>query len=217
MNPEKSEADHRRDLIAVCKRIASLGLVGAGEGNVSIRLGPKRILATPSGTNKALLEPHELVIAALDDGHKVVGRGRPSSELQLHLAVYRRRPEVMAVVHAHPPTAIALTLCGIDLERPLMPEIVTALGPGIPTARYATPSTAALAEGVAETLSGFDACLMERHGALAVGKDVFEASDRMETVERVSQVVLRTRLMGGSPLPLPMPEIEKLLGLSGRR
>ncbi len=134
----------------------------------------------------------------------------------MHLAVYRRRAEVGAIVHAHPPTAIALTLAGIDLSAPVLPEAVTALGGGIPTAPYASPSTDALAEGVADTLLRCDACLMERHGAIAVGRDLFEACDRMETVERLAQVILRAVLLAGAPSPLPRAEVERLLRLSGR-
>jgi L-fuculose-phosphate aldolase len=219
MRVEKSESELRKELIAVCRRISALSLIGAGEGNVSLLLGPRRVLATPSGSNKALLEPHQLVVAALEDGHKIIGNGAPSSELALHLAVYRSRPDVGAVVHAHPPTAIALTLAGIRLDQPLMPEVVTALGPGIPTiptAKYATPSTTELADGVVETMCRHDACLMERHGAIAVGRDLREACDRMETVERVAQVILRARLLGGNPTPLAPQEIERLLRLSAR-
>jgi len=215
MNREKTEAEHRADLITVCRRLGDLKLVGAGEGNVSIRLGPRRVLATPSGTNKALLQPHELITTD-PEGEKIAGRRSPSSELALHLALYRARTDVMAVVHAHPPTAIALTLAGIELTAPLLPEVVTALGDGIPTAPYATPSTPELALGVAQTLACHDTCLMERHGAVAVGRTVFEACDRMETVERVAQVVLRAYLLGAKLTPLPRAEIDRLLQLSGR-
>ncbi len=213
---EKTETDHRRDLVEVCRRLSSLGLIGAGEGNVSIRLGPRRLLATPSGVNKAQLEPHQLV-STTPFGEKIAGAGKPSSELAMHVAVYRARPDAGAIVHAHPPTAVALTLAGISLNAPMLPEAVTALGGGIPTAAYATPSTAGLAEGVAAAVARCDACLMERHGALALGRDVFEALDRMETVERVAQVLLRAKLLGGNPMPLPAEEIEKLLRLTGRK
>ncbi|MGC4117162.1 MAG: class II aldolase/adducin family protein [Myxococcales bacterium] len=213
--PEKTEAEHRADLIKVCQRLGALGLIGAGEGNVSIRLGPHRVLATPSGSNKALLQAHELVTTD-PWGEKIAGRKGASSELFMHLAVYRARADVKAVVHAHPPTAVALTLAGISLTKAIMPEAVTALGAEIPTAPYATPSTPALAEGVATTLGRSDACLMERHGAIAVGRDVFEAMDRMETVERVAQVILRAHLMHGNPTPIPDAEVKRLLQVSGR-
>lgn len=212
--PERTVAKERQALVAACRQLAALGLIGAGEGNVSLRLGPERVLTTPSGSNKRRLQAHELVITDLT-GATIAGPGRPSSELAMHLAVYRARADVRAIVHAHPPTTIALTLAGIDLAAPMMPEVVTALG-GIPTAPYATPSTPELAEGVARTLGRFDACLMERHGALAVGRNIDEALDRMETVERVAQVVLRARLLGSNPTPLPPVEVEKLLRLSGR-
>jgi L-fuculose-phosphate aldolase len=212
---ERSESEHRRDLVEVCRRLAAQGLIGAGEGNVSIRLGPRRLLATPSGVNKGLLEPHQLVVTTTF-GEKITGAGRPSSELAMHVAVYRARPDAQAVVHAHPPTAVALTLAGISLSAPMLPEAVTALGGGIPTAAYATPSTKALADGVAAAIAHTDACLMERHGALALGRDVFEALDRMETIERVAQVLLRAKLLGANPTPLSAQEIERLLKLSGR-
>lgn len=212
---EKTEAEQRRDLVAVCRRLSELGLIGAGEGNVSVRLGPQRVLGTPSGTNKALIEPHELVTTDLE-GRKIAGPGRPSSELAMHLAVYRLRPDVGAVVHAHPPTAIALTLAGVELRAPVLPEAVTALGGDLPTAPYATPSTPDLAQGVARTLGRAEACLMERHGAIAVGRSLGEAMDRMEAVERIAQVILRAHILGGAPTPLPRPEVEKLLRLSGR-
>jgi L-fuculose-phosphate aldolase len=215
MRPEKSEADHRREVVAACRRLSDLGLIGAGEGNVSVRLGPRRLLTTPTGVNKAFLEPHQLVVTDLG-GEKIVGWRQPSSELAMHLAVYRARPDAGAAVHAHPPTAVALTLAGIDLSRPLLPEAVTLLGGGVPTARYATPSTRELAEVVAATLGACDACLMERHGAIAVGRSLEEALDRVEAVERVAQVVLRARLAGGNPTPLPDPEVRRLLELSGR-
>jgi L-fuculose-phosphate aldolase len=214
--PDDSEATQRSELVKACHHLASTGLIGAAEGNLSVRLGPRRILTTPSGSNKSLLEPHQLVVTDLE-GNKIVGSGRASTELKMHLAIYRNRPEVRAIVHAHPPTAIALTLAKIDLSQPAMPEEVTALGGGIPTAPYASPSTEELAESVAKTLASGDACLMERHGAIAVGRTLAEASDRMETVERIAQVILRACILAGPPTPLPREEIEHLLELCGRR
>ncbi|MFN7134929.1 MAG: class II aldolase/adducin family protein [Myxococcales bacterium] len=193
---------------------AALGLIGAGEGNVSFRLGA-HVLATPTGVNKAELPPDGLVLTTLDGAPLVEGQ-RPSSELPMHLAVYRARPDVAAIVHAHPLTAIALTLAGISLEAPLLAEAVTALGGGVPTAPYATPSTEEMARTVATTLGARDACCMGWHGALAVGRTLDEACDRMETVERLAQIVLRARLLGADPAPLPPDEIARLLKLAGR-
>lgn len=212
---EWSEAELRREVVATCRRMAAAGLVGGAEGNVSARLSERRLLSTPTGVEKASLEPHQLVVTRLD-GETILGARRASSELRMHLAVYRARPDVRAVVHGHPLTAVALTLAGLDLSRPLVPEQVTALGDGLPTAPYATPSTEALAEGVAQALLRHDACLLERHGATTVGRTLAEACDRLETVERVAQMVLRARVLGGAPLPLPEVEVKKLLGLAGR-
>ena len=213
--PEIPEAEQRRRVVQACRRLHDLGLIAGGEGNVSVRLGPRRILATPAGVNKGRLEEHQLVVTNLL-GEKITGRGKPSSELPMHLAAYRVRSDVGAVVHAHPPTAVALTLAGVSLEEPLMAEAVTALGGGIPTARYATPSTEEMAEVVSKPLLYHDGVLMERHGAIAVGADLGVAMDRMETIERVAQIVLRARAAGASPLPLPKDEVDRLLQLSGR-
>ena len=212
---KKTEAEHRREVIAVCRRLAELGLIGGAEGNVSVRLGPERILTTPSGASKVRLTARELLVTD-SSGARIAGRAKPSSELAMHLAIYRSRPDVGAVVHAHPPSAVALTLAGFDLSAPLVPEAVTALGGGVPTASYQTPSTCQLAEAVVQTLGRLDACLMERHGAVSVGRGAWEALDRMETVERLAQIVLCARQLGASPAPLPPDEVATLLRLSGR-
>ena len=198
------------------RRLAERGLIAGTDGNIAARCGADRVLVTPAGRDKGELEPGDLVEVDLA-GRVVRGPAGPSSELDMHLVIFAQRPDVAAVVHAHPPTAVALTLAGIDLSQAEMPEAVTALGGGVPTAPYATPSTADLAEGVARTVVSHDACLMARHGAVAVGRDVFEALDRMETVERVAQVILRARLLGANPTPLPKAEIDRLLQISGRR
>ena len=216
MAPRKaSETALRRELVEACRRIAALGLIGAAEGNLSVRLGEKALLTTPSGSNKAHLHPADLVVTDLN-GKRLRGTRPASSELAMHVEVYRARPEVRAVVHAHPPTAVAFTLAGLDLGAPLMPEAVTTLGGRLPTAPYATPSTPELARAVAGALGACDACLMERHGAISVGRSLFEACDRMETGERLAQVQLRLRGLGAAPAPLPQAEVDRLLRLSGR-
>ncbi len=212
---EIPESEQRRRVVEVCRRLYERGLIGGGEGNVSVRLGPRRILSTPAGAHKGFIAEHQLVVVD-PSGRKITGHGRPSTELPMHLAAYRMRPDIGAVVHAHPPTAVALTLAGLTLEAPLMAEAVTALGGGIPTAPYQTPSTEEMANAVARPLADHDAVLMDRHGAITVGADVYSAFDRMEIVERVAQVVLKTRVAGGEPLPLPKEEIDRLLKLAGR-
>lgn len=181
-----SERAVRQAMAEVGRRLYARGLINGGEGNLSARLGADRLLCTPSGANKGFLAEGDLVITDMEG--KPQGAGRPSSELLLHLACYQERADCLAVVHAHPANAVALTLIG-DALIACMPEAVTALG-DVPTAPYATPGTDRVAEAVRPLLRGADCVLLERHGALCMGKTLFEACDRMEMLEGVARVQL---------------------------
>jgi L-fuculose-phosphate aldolase len=200
--------------VEVCRRLHARDLVGAGEGNVSCRLGPRRLLVTPSGASKGHLSPADLVVVDLD-GAKVRGRGRPSTELRMHLAAYRARPDVQAVVHAHPLTAIALTVAGLPPPNDLVPEASVTLGE-IAVAPFATPGTDEVPRALAPYLEAHDVVLLERHGALALGEDLFRAADRLETLERVARIALLARLLGACE-PLPRAAVEKVLAAAGVR
>jgi L-fuculose-phosphate aldolase len=188
------ESRLRRDLVEVCRRLHDRRLLGAGEGNVSCRLGAHRLLVTPSGANKGYLRPADLVVVDLS-GAKVRGRGRPSTELLMHLAAYAARPDVEAVVHAHPLTAVAFTVAGVEPPNDLLPEAVLVLG-RIAVAPFATPGTGEVPRSLEPFWSGHQVLLLERHGALALGRDLFQAFDRMETLERVCQVAAAARALG---------------------
>ncbi|MEI7703649.1 MAG: class II aldolase/adducin family protein [Deltaproteobacteria bacterium] len=198
----------RRDLVEVCRRLHERRLVGAGEGNVSCRLGANRFLVTPSGVNKGYLRPADLVVVDFQ-GRPLRGRGRPSSELRMHLAAYAARPDVGAVVHAHPLTAVAFTVAGVPLPDDLLPEAVLVLGP-IGLAPFATPGTDEVPRSLAPLWTAHHVMLLERHGALALGTDLFQAFDRLETLERVCEVAARARALGRCE-PLPDLAIEKVL------
>jgi L-fuculose-phosphate aldolase len=202
-----TESRLRRDLVEVCRRLHDRRLVGAGEGNVSCRLGRDRFLVTPSGTNKGFLRPADLVVVDLS-GKRVRGRGRPSTELAMHLAAYAARPEAGAVVHAHPLTAVAFTVAGLPPPDDLLPEAVLVLGP-IGVASFATPGTAEVPASLAPLWRAHQVFLLERHGALALGADLFQACDRMETLERVCEVAALARAMGRCE-PLPGAAVEKV-------
>lgn len=203
----------RRALVAICRRLHERDLIGAGEGNVSVRAGEGRFLVTPSGRNKALLAPGELL--EVDGGGRVLrGRGRPSTELRMHLAAYAARPDVSAIVHAHPVTAVALTVAGLPPPDALVPEAAVTLGP-IALAPFATPGTDEVPAALAPLLAGHDVFLLERHGALALGRTLDEAFDRMETLERVSRIALVARLLGRAE-PLPPEAVEKVLRAAGK-
>src|SRR5256885_9133512 len=185
-----SERAARAAMVEVGRRLYARGLVNGGEGNLSCRLGPRRLLCTPTGLNKGHMREEELVVTDLD-GDPQNDLKRPSSELLLHLACYQERPDCLAVVHAHPPHAVALTLIGEDLV-PCMPEAGTALG-DVPTARYQTPGTERVAEAVRPHLGSAEVVLMERHGALCMGfgpQALLDACDKMEMLDGVARVQL---------------------------
>lgn len=210
--PAPSEATLRRALVDVCRALHARDLIGAAEGNVSCRLGPGRLLVTPSGASKALLRPADLVVVDLA-GAKVRGRGRPSSELRMHLAAYAARPDVAAAVHAHPLTAVALTVAGLPPPNDVMPEASVVLG-AVAVAPFATPGTDEVPAALAPLLPRHDVVLLERHGALALGRSLGEALDRMETLERVARVALWARLAGRCE-PLPPEVVAKVLAAAG--
>jgi L-fuculose-phosphate aldolase len=203
-----TESRLRRDLVEVCRRLHDRRLVGAGEGNVSCRLGRDRVLVTPSGTNKGFLRPADLLVVDLS-GKRVRGQGRPSTELAMHLAAYAARPDAGAVVHAHPLTAVAFTVAGLPPPDDLLPEAVLVLGP-IGVAPFATPGTDEVPRSLAVLWRAHQVFLLERHGALALGGDLFQACDRMETLERVCEIAALARAMGRCE-PLPGAAVEKVL------
>ena len=205
---QSTETRLRRDLVEVCRRLHERRLIGAGEGNVSCRLGPDRLLVTPSGASKGHLRPAELAIVDLQ-GRKIRGRGRPSTELLMHLAAYAARPDVGAVVHAHPLTAVAFTVAGVAPPNDLLPEAVLVLG-RIAVSPFATPGTDEVPRSLSPFWKGHDVILLERHGALALGPDLFQALDRMETLERVCEVAARARALGSCE-PLPARAVEKVI------
>lgn len=208
-----TEASLRRELVETCRRLHDRDLIGAAEGNVSARLGGDRFLVTPSGANKARLSPADLLVVGAD-GRVLGGAGRASTELRMHLAVYAIRPDAAAVVHAHPVTAVALTVAGIPPPNDLVPEAAVTLGE-IAVAPFATPGTDEVPASLAPFLRAHDVVLLERHGALAVGRTLAEAFDRMETLERVARVALAARLLGRCE-PLPSGAVEKVLAAAGR-
>ncbi len=200
-----SERNARLAMVEVGRRLYARGLINGGEGNLSCRLGPRRLMCTPSGVNKGFLSEDQLVVTHLS-GESMHELRRPSSEMLLHVACYEEREDCLAVVHAHPPHAVALTLAGEDLI-PAMPEAVTALGE-VPTARYATPGTELVAEAVRPLLKSADCVLMERHGALAMGfghRALFDGCDKMEMLEGVARVQLLASLRR-VPTPLSAEE-----------
>ena len=204
----------RKEIVRAGKLLYDRELIVATDGNVSARLDANRILATPSGLCKGFVEPEQLIVVDLDGNRtgpfNSANRNlRPTSEMAMHLEVYRRRPDVGAVAHAHPPISVALSIAGIDLAQCLIPEVVVTLGV-VPTTRYATPSSEENVRAIRDLIGGHDAIVLQRHGTLTVGRDPFDAFLKTESIEQMSRIVLMTRLLGASPA-LPAEEVVKLI------
>lgn len=180
------------DIVRACRRLDARGLIAGQDGNVSVRVAPDRLLVTPAGRIKAEVGVDTLVEVDLQ-GVVQGGGGRPSSELGMHLAIYAARPDVGAVVHAHPPTATGFGVAGQDFLTPVLPEINLLVGP-VPLVPYATPGTPALAAALAPWLDGHDAFLLANHGATTVGPTLELALQRMESLEHGARILLAARL-----------------------
>ena len=198
--------------VDICHAMYHKGFIASSEGNVSARIGPDRLFVTSRGVHKGFLQPEQLIETDLD-GTPVSGECLPSSEIALHLTVYRERADVGAVIHAHPTTAIACTLAGISLADGTLPEVVTALG-AIPTVPYATPGTRDAGEAICPLIRQFDALMLARHGSVTVGATLQEAYSKLEMLEHSAQIVFQARLLGGGT-PLPETEVVRLLRAGG--
>jgi L-fuculose-phosphate aldolase len=215
IEPKKAADGHplALEIVEICSWMYQKGFIVSSEGNVSASLEPDRILVTPRGMHKGLLWPEQLVVTDLA-GRQISGDLPPSSELPLHLLVYRERPDVKVVIHAHPTMAIVCSLAGISFDDGVVPEVITSLG-GIPIAPYATPGTDEAAEVISPFIQQFDAIVLARHGSVTVGRDLREAYSKLEMLEHTAQILVLTRLLG--PLsPLPKDEVARLLIAGGR-
>ena len=190
----------RHHIITICQCLYARGFIVGTEGNVSVRVAPDRVWITPSGFHKGFLRSAELLLVDLD-GRVHLGHGQPSSETPMHLALYRARSNIQAVVHAHPPIATALTVAGYALEATLLPEAVVVLG-DVPTIPYQMPATPQFAREVAEAMHGRVAALLENHGCVTIGTTLQEAFNTMEIVERVAHIFYLAKTLGQvHPLP----------------
>lgn len=203
----RCEQQLRDDIVKVGQSIFSKGWVAANDGNISIRLEDGRILATPTGVSKGILTADDLILCNLA-GEKLCGGRERTSEMGMHLTIYNLRPDVCAVVHAHPPVATGFAAAGRALNVALLPEVVISLG-SVPLAAYGLPGTPALSQGLLPYIPEYDAILLENHGAVSYGEDVFQALSRMEIVEHYARIMLVAELLGGARA-LPRAEVQKL-------
>lgn len=203
-----TERKYREEIVRYGRMLHERCFVAAMDGNLSVRLQGDRILVTPTCLSKGAMRPGDLVIVDLE-GKQISGRRNVTSEIGMHLLIYRMRPDVAAIVHAHPPTATGFAAAGMALTEPLVCEVVMGLG-CIPLAGYGTPGTSELARTLEPYVADYDAILMSNHGVVTYGDTLEHAYMKMETVEHFAQIALVTHLLGRQQ-PLQKVEIEKLL------
>ena len=201
----------KSEIVHFCHRMYERGYVAAYEGNVSARIDADTIVVTPTQVCKGDLA--ELDLVTVDpNGVRTSGKRQPTSELKMHLMVYRERPDIQAVVHAHPPVATGFAAAGREMPERVLPEAVVSLG-RVPLVEYGTPSTHELPDRIRPHILGANAFLLANHGVLCLGSTIDEAYYRLETLEQYARVVMVAQMAGG-PKSLTKEQTKALLGLT---
>ena len=203
----------KREIVEVGRRVYQRGYVASNDGNISARLDEKRVVITPTGVSKGFMTPEDLIVIDMD-GKVVSGTKKPSSEMFMHLSVYKHRPDVMSVCHAHPPYATGFAVAGIPLDKCILPEVIIVLG-GIPIVEYGTPGTAEFFQPVLKIIDKYDAYLLANHGALTMGKDVVNAYHKMETLEHFAHIAFVAQQLGHMNV-LNSEQVRKLTDLRSK-
>lgn len=204
-----NESEAKKLIIEVGKLLYERSYVVSSDGNVSIRLDEDRVLATPTMTCKGRMTEDGLALTDMDGN--ALNDSRASSELAMHLLIYKMRPDVRAVCHAHPPHGTAFAVAGLAIEQPILSEVILTLG-CVPLTDYGTPSTDELTESMKPFVEHHNALLMANHGAVAYGEDLWQAFDRLETLEHTAKIAILARALGGAN-DLPSEAIEKLINI----
>lgn len=200
----------KKDIVEAGRRVYNCGFVASNDGNISARIDEKRVVITPTGVSKGFMAPDDLIVVDYE-GSILDGKKKPSSEVYMHLRIYKERPDVNSVCHAHPPYATGFAVAGIPLTQCILPEVVISLG-GIPLAEYGTPGTEEFYKPILKYLKNYDAFLLENHGALTIGKDVMNAYYKMETLEHFAHIAfVATQL--GNVRTLSKEHVQKLFNL----
>ena len=216
-----NEYEIKKQICEIGKRIYNKGMVASNDGNISVKISDNEFLCTPTGVSKGFMTPE--YICKVDANGNVIEANagfKPSSEIKMHMRVYRERPDVKSVVHAHPMYATTFAIVGIPLTDPIMPEAVLSLGE-VPIAKYGTPSTDEIPDAVAPYLQSYDAVLLENHGALSFSDSLLNAYHKMESVEFYARLLYQAKMLGGPKL-LTEQQVEdiyalrKKFGLTGK-
>src|SRR5678816_956155 len=203
------EQTARREIVRIGQLMYERSYVVSSDGNISVRLDDGRLLATPTMTCKGRMTEDSLALT--DANGKALSNRKASSELAMHILIYNERPDVKAVCHAHPPHGTAFAVAGLAIDQPILSEVILTLG-CVPLASYGTPSTEELTKEMQPFVQHHIALLMANHGAVAYGADLWQAWDRLETLEHTSRIAILSRILGGSK-NLPADAIEKLINV----
>ena len=204
-----NEYEIKKQICEIGKRIYNKGMVASNDGNISVKIGENEFLCTPTGVSKGFMTPE--YICKVDANGKVIQANpgfKPSSEIKMHMRVYRERPDVTSVVHAHPLYATSFAIAGIPLTEPIMPEAVIALG-CVPIAEYGTPSTEEIPDAISKYLQHYDAVLLANHGALSFSDSLLSAYHKMESLEFYAQLLYQAKVLGG-PKQLTESQVQRL-------
>ena len=204
-----NEYEIKKEICEIGKRIYNRGMVAANDGNISVKLNDNEFLCTPTGVSKGFMTTD--YICKVDANGNVLqanGNFKPSSEIKMHMRVYKERPDVQSVVHAHPIYATSFAIAGIPLTQPIMPEAVIALG-CVPIAEYGTPSTEEIPDAVSKYLQYYDAVLLANHGALTYSDSLLAAYHKMESLEFYAELLFKAKQLGG-PQELNAQQVSKL-------
>ena len=217
----QSELDIKNEMCEIGKRVYNRGMVAANDGNFSVKLNDNEFLCTPTGVSKGFMTPKYICKVDAEGNVIEANEGfKPSSEIKMHMRVYKEREDVRSVVHAHPMYATTFAVSGMELTAPIMPEAVISLGT-VPLAKYGTPSTEEIPDAVSEYLPYYDAVLLENHGALTYGDSLLGAYHKMESLEFYARLLYQAMQIGG-PQVLPEEQVKRLYsmrkqyGLTGR-
>ncbi len=208
----QNEYEIKKEMCEIGKRVYNRGMVAANDGNFSVKLNDNEFLCTPTGVSKGFMTP-EYICKVNAEGKVIQANAgyKPSSEIKMHMRVYKERPDVMSVVHAHPLYATSFAIAGIPLTQPIMPEAVIALG-CVPIAEYGTPSTEEIPDAVSKYLPYYDAVLLENHGALTYSDSLLNAYYKMESLEFYARLLYQSKMLGG-PQELSQEQVERLYEL----
>lgn len=209
----QSDTEVKNIICEIGRRMYLRGYVAANDGNITIKSGPNEIWATPTGVSKGYMTP-DMLVKLDEEGNLLEGTYKPSTEIKMHLRVYKENPSIRSVVHAHPPIATSYSIAGLGLEKPILAEAILTFG-AVPIVPYATPGTQEIPEAIAPFCKDYTAVLLANHGALTWGRDPQDAYFKMESLEHYAQILMYTDRILTKANELTDQQIAKLMDMGG--